>query len=325
MRGIFEKFILGGKYEVPGADPLYTQIFPTRHFILTGQSGDFAAFFAAAVVRREEVAKAEEIAGVYKFEDNLLIGDTQLSVAYESPLSVLDWWASSLEKIVDLELSLAVGEHVAVRLDRDCALQGFASLDWFVERANCRPKGLIYKEGAEEEPEDFDDEDADSDLIQDDNMKNALHSLEEAQKGPEGFLDAMGIENRADDGTFDGSDAKATAMHIVGEDGEIYSDLPSIAPAPNPDGFRPEHIKLLEALKEQLAVVAAEVPQVGHRWLTSSSGKMLSRKDLGESLYGLNYSSLQSTFPDLFAAERAMEDFRAAKAKKEKEKREGKK
>jgi hypothetical protein len=317
MKANFERFILGGKYEVGDADPLYTQIVPTNHFILSGKSGDFAAFFAACVVRREAVASAEEYVGSYVFEERLLVGDHQIDLEFSSPITVLDWWASSLDKIIEIEKSLAYGEEVGIRVDRDATLQGFASMVWLVTRANCRPKGLNYSDIIEKNSEDSDEVAEESD---DESMRHALSALEEANKGSDAFLDSMGITEREDDGSFDSAQSKETAMRIVGEDGEVYSALPNITPAESPDGFRPEHIRLLNAMREQIALVAAEVPEVGYRWLQDESGRLHTRSTFGQRIYDLNYDAMQMTFPDIFGAERTREELKSKAAAKAREK-----
>ena len=315
MKANFERFILGGKYQVGDDDPLYTQLVPSNHFIISGNSGDFAAYFAACVVRRETVAAAEEYVGSYVFEERLLVGDHQIDLEFSSPISVLDWWSSSLDKIIEIEKTLAAGETVGIRVDRDATLQAYASMIWFVTRANCRPKGLNYSDVLNNSStEDLSEE------AEDEGMKYALNALEEANKGSDAFLDSMGITEREDDGTFDSSQSKDTAMRIVGEDGEVYSALPTISPAESPDGFRPENIRLLNLMREQIALIAAEVPEVGYRWLKDETGRQHSRATFGQNIYNLNYESMQVTFPDIFGAERAKEELKSKAAAKAREK-----
>lgn len=317
MKANFERFILGGKYQVGDEDPLYTQLVPANHFIISGNSGDFAAYFAACVVRRETVAAAEEYVGSYVFEERLLVGDHQIDLEFSSPISVLDWWASSLDKVIEIEKILARGGTVGIRVDRDATLQAYASLVWFVTRANCRPKGLNYSDILNNVSKDEDDVSGDA---ADEGMKHALSALEEANKGSDGFLDSMGITDREHDGTFDSEQSKATAMRIVGEDGEVYSALPNISPAESPDGFRPENVKLLNLMREQIALIATEVPEVGYRWLQDETGRLHSRATFGQRIYNLNYDSMQVTFPDIFGAERAKEELKSKASAKAREK-----
>ena len=291
MKFEFVSFLPGGSYKTSDDVPeVFTRLVQTEHYVLqadTSEAGSVFALWAAVVVRFDSVFWAEGRIGDYLFPDVLDLGSAKYSFTYGSALAYLKWWKDRVVLFETWERYLVDAPlGVAMNVPHGNAL--ISSLNWLVASANCQPAGLNY------EVTDLDKKDGEEDLK---DVKRASESdvraIQASQALGQGRLSIESL-NRA--------------LNLDG--GPVLVDG---NPVVQGDGFLNTHRAYLNAFRRCLAPYAGSCPALNKRFLEASDAQ------LGVQLSDLYNGFMRSSFPDVYAAQRAVEEIKAAEARRERE------
>ncbi len=294
MKFEFVSYLPGGFYQKDPSKPegVYTRLVETEHYALIAQpqeTGCLLALWAATAVRFDAVYSAERMIGLYEFPDILDIGEAKYPINYGSPLSYLKWWKDRESLFLDWELYL-VDLPVSVYMNVPHAHQLIGSLNWLVASANCQPAGLSY-ELADLDKSHKEDEEIKGDVKRasesDVRAIKAANALSSGKLKLKGLLTAFNLQ---------GGPTLVKEKAVVGS-----------------DGFLDAHRKLLADFRQMLLPYVGRVPKLGKRFIDVSD------LQLGIELADLYNGTMRQSFPDIFAAQRAQEEIRAAEARRERE------
>lgn len=294
MKFEYVSYLPGGFYQRPNvpAPGFYTRLVPTAHYALKAtpkDSGCLLALWAVTALRFDVVQEAECLVGSVSMPAELDLGKNgRFAVVYESPLRLLKWWRDKLDFILDWELFLQTREFSCyMNVPHGNALA--ASLNWFVASAKCQPGGLSHELGGLDKSHEEDKEPGGKRGMD-------MTAIESASHLKEGMLKIESLMQ---------------ALNLPGMKEAVVSSKP-VAGA---DGFLDRHRDLLRRFRLLLMPYAGRVSALADKFVNTTDAQ------LGVVLADMHGALVRVSFPDIFTAERDIEDMRARDAREERERR----